>query len=116
MRAPDRAHELQDLHLTYCYSQVLGFENQGTLPSLGRALDKIHQLYLHPTEKTQPLDGAHQWDSWFTARIFITAMLAGASEHSVSSKEQLCPKFCSFPIQYTGADTHMQRYPRQQLS
>lgn len=98
------------------YSQELDFENQGTLPCLGRALDKIRQLYLHPTQKTRPLDGAHQWDSWFTAHIFITAMLAGASKHSASSREQLCPKFCSFPIQYTGADTHTQRYPRQWLS
>lgn len=36
-------------------------------------------------------------------------MLAGASEHSVSSRECLCQRFCSFPIPYTGADTHTHR-------
>lgn len=82
-------------------------EKHSILPSLGEALEKTCQLYLHLTDKTQP--------GWSPPAGQLVHGTHVHYFHNSCSQQVLCEHqgvvliFFSFPMPYTG--THKQRYP-----
>lgn len=106
MKTPER-------QLTSCRThwsrQALGFVWKPWCSA--QTVDETWQLYLHPTDKTWPLDRIHQWDSWFTTHICIAAMLPGARKHCEQQGAALPKDFTPFSSIHKRRQIHTQVPP-----